>query len=142
MKLAKSQLKQLIKEELQRVLNEADVIQGPWEGKPSSLDLRPDEDNPRGYEYEAIQEELTTAASNAVLRKVLEIAHPYHRENEVQKIIQEVKADIEFDMLDAMREVAKSLYFAIEPFKAQEREEEEERQYLERDPTPDDWPEF
>ena len=159
MKLTKDQLKQLIKEELQRVLNEADVIKGPWPGSgeeegedewDSGMGLvrglgwddpdRPDEDSPPGYEYEVIQDQLSRAAEDAALRKAIEIVRPYlDRGGDVRGVIQSLKAEIEDDLLDAMRPIAKSLYYAIEPFKEEEREEEEERQYLEKDPDPDDW---
>ena len=159
MKLTKDQLKQLIKEELQRVLNEADVIKGPWPGSgeeegedewDSGMGLvrglgwddsdRPDEDHPPGYEYEAIQDQLGIAAANAALRKAIEIVRPYlDRGGEVQGVIQKLKGEIEYAILDAMRPIAQSLYYAIEPFKEEEREEEETRQYLERNPDPDDW---
>ena len=158
MKLTKSQLKQLIQEELQRVLNEADVIKGPWPGSGETTDMpdyppgefghvpkhlqdRPDEDLPPGYEYEVIQDQLGIAAANAALRKAIEIVGPYlDRNDDVRGVIQSLKAEIEDDMVDAMRPIAQSLYYAIEPFKVEEREEEEARQYLERNPDPeDDW---
>jgi len=156
MKLTKSQLKQLIKEELQRVLNEADVIKGPWPGSGETTDIpdyppgefghvpkhlqdRPDEDNPPGYEYEPIQDQLGRAAADTILRKAIEIVRPYlDRDGDVRGVIQSLKGEIEDDLWDAMRPIAQSLYYAIEPFKAEEREEEETRQYLERNPDPDD----
>ena len=152
MRLTKSQLKRLIEEALTNTLNEV-VIQGPWEGDPGSLDLRPDEDHPPGYEYEVIQDRysgsfaamlarLERVAENAILQAVMEELAPYKEHKQVQSIVQDVKFDIEEAILDALRPLAQDIYNVLEPFKAAEREEEEERQYLERGPTPDDWPEF
>ena len=148
MKVTKAQLKQLIKEELEKTLNEA-VIKGPWPGsgeeeepereyygspawqqdqdmrereeearermlEPGSLELRPDEDFPAGYEYEAIQDKLSSVAENAILRAVMEELAPYKEHKQVQSIVQDVKLDIEEAILDALRPLAQRIQYVLD----------------------------
>jgi hypothetical protein len=59
MKLTKSKLKRLIKEQLVRTLLEGDVIQGPWAGEDHEGDELPPE-----FQYEYVLDELVNASQS------------------------------------------------------------------------------
>ena len=71
MKLTKSKLKQIIKEEVAQAIKEGDVIQGPW-GKPEEDPGIVGGELPAEYQYEYVLDELVDAARDAVMPLAIE----------------------------------------------------------------------
>ena len=119
MKLTKSKLKQLIKE----VLEEGDVIEGPWEER--------DDDEggelPAEFQYERILDELVDAARDAIMPLAVEklkAAGALSEEEGRGLTYNDVELEIEEPLLDALKPLAKFIQGKIDH--APDREDEDE----------------
>ena len=122
MKLTKSQLKQLIKEELQRTLNEADVIKGPWPGSGEEKYER-DENEPGEDEIpgEYILDELAAAAMSAIIPLAVEKLKNANAYNEsgadsyagfpTRLSATDIELEIEEGIMDALKPLSQTIYY-------------------------------
>tara|TARA_R110000822_G_scaffold220214_1_gene354239 strand:+ start:282 stop:686 length:405 start_codon:yes stop_codon:yes gene_type:complete len=122
MKLTKSQLKQLIKEELQRTLNEADVIKGPWPGSGEEKYER-DENDPWEDEIpgEYILDELAAAAMSAIIPLAVEKLKNANAYNEsgadsytgspTRLSATDIELEIEEGIMDALKPLSQTIYY-------------------------------
>ena len=100
MKLTKSKLKRLIKE----MLEEGDVIEGPWEERAEGEEL------PAEFQYERILDELVDAARDAIMPLAVEklkAAGALSEEEGRGLTYNDVELEIEEPLLDALKPLAK-----------------------------------
>jgi len=117
MKLTKSKLKRLIKE----VLEEGDVIEGPWEERAEGEEL------PAEFQYERILDELVDAARDAIMPLAVEklkAAGALSEEEGRGLTYNDVELEIEEPLLDALKPLAKLIQDKVDH--APDREDEDE----------------
>jgi hypothetical protein len=121
MKLTKSKLKQLIKE----VLEEGDVIKGPWEER----DDDEGEELPAEFQYERILDELVDAARDAIMPlavEKLEAAGALSEEEGRGLTYNDIELEIEEPLMDALKPLAKLIQDKVDHGPGREDEDEEE----------------
>ena len=119
MKLTKSKLKQLIKE----VLEEGDVIEGPWEAHDEGEEL------PAEFQYEYLLDELVDAARDAIMPLAVEKLKEVGALSEEEGrglTYNDVELEIEEPLLDALKPLAKLIQDKVDHAPDRETEEEEE----------------
>jgi len=121
MKLTRTQLTQLIKEEIVQAIKEGDVVQGPWGKTEEDPGIVGGEELPEEYQYEYVLDELVNAARDGIMPIAidkLKAANAYRegsRSNTPGDIridapgftYNDIELEIEEPLLDALKPLAK-----------------------------------
>jgi len=128
MKLTKSKLKQIIKEELAQAIKEGDVVPGPWEKTKEDPGPVGGEELPAEYQYEYVLDELVNAARDAIMPlavKKLKDAGAFSEETGIALTYNDIELEIEEPLLDALKPLAKLIQAKSDHAPQRETEEGE-----------------
>lgn len=132
MNITRSRLEQIIKEEVAQMTKEGDVVQGPWSpgADPAGDEL------PAEYQYEYILDELVNVARDATLKLAVEklkaanafaptmggqhVGDPRLRKSGMT--YNDLELEIEEGLLDALKPLAKLIYYKEEAAHGDDRE--------------------
>ena len=129
MKLTKSKLKQIIKEEFAQAIKEGEVVQGPWGKTKEDPGLAGGEELPAEYQHEYVLDELVDAARDGIMPLAVEKlkdAGAFSEETGIALTYNDIELEIEEPLLDALKPLAKLIQDKVDHAPDRETDEEEE----------------
>jgi len=128
MKLTKSKLKQIVKEEVAQAIKEGEVVQGPWGKTEEDPGVVGGEELPAEFKYEYVLDELVNAARDGVMPLAIEKlkdAGAFSEERGRGLTYNDIELEIEEPLLDALRPLAKLIQARLDHAPGRETEEDE-----------------